>query len=356
MTREACSRKWQVEAARDGRLQGKDLESAERHRAVCAECAREARNLELLGHRMTALPTLPRDEVSVRRSRERLMAAQNQTVLESPSVNARRAAVVAMCGAAAVAIGYASWREFVRSSTVAQRSPVVEVHAEPGARWKEESLPELDKVVFDDGAATFLVRPHPSTRVSIQLPDGVLEDMGTVFQVRVHDGHTSWLSVSNGRVMVRLGGRIPFSLTTGQTWQPEADLPSPREAISNDPITSVSSPAPTESAKDGGMTSVRTPQRPTRATVRPGTTSESSAARGRNEESLRHASNPGAGESTREEDDAYLRIIELLAQGRAREAQMESKAYLLRFPNGFRRFEVLNIATRASDTAATRSP
>jgi hypothetical protein len=41
--------------------------------------------------------------------------------------------------------------------------------------------------------------------------------------------------------------------------------------------------------------------------------------------------------------------VDLLRQGKAAEARARAKAYLLRFPSGFRRVEVLNIATRAPD-------
>ena len=48
------------------------------------------------------------------------------------------------------------------------------------------------------------------------------------------------------------------------------------------------------------------------------------------------------------EDDAYLHIVDLLQRGRTEEARTAAKDYLLRFPNGFRRVEVLNIATHAA--------
>ena len=69
----------------------------------------------------------------------------------------------------------------------------------------------------------------------------------------------------------------------------------------------------------------------------------------------RHASEPpksGAGATEAEEllgraeDDAYLRIVDLAQRGRVEEARAAAKDYLLRFPNGFRRLEVLNMVTR----------
>jgi len=44
------------------------------------------------------------------------------------------------------------------------------------------------------------------------------------------------------------------------------------------------------------------------------------------------------------EDDAYLQIVELLRQGREREARAKAAQYMRNFPHGFRRLEVAKIA------------
>jgi len=84
MTIPQCQRKWQVEAVRDGRLRGKDRDSALRHRATCAECSREDRKLVALRHDMSCLLELARDPMTAQRSRHRLIAALNRSILEPP--------------------------------------------------------------------------------------------------------------------------------------------------------------------------------------------------------------------------------------------------------------------------------
>lgn len=65
---------------------------------------------------------------------------------------------------------------------------------------------------------------------------------------------------------------------------------------------------------------------------------------------MRSEETPNAKEALSEkaEDETYLHIVDLLQRGRSDEARRAAKDYLLRFPNGFRRVEVLNIATRAA--------
>jgi hypothetical protein len=56
---------------------------------------------------------------------------------------------------------------------------------------------------------------------------------------------------------------------------------------------------------------------------------------------------PPEPKQAREEDQAYLHIVSLLNAHRLTEARAAAKDYLLRFPNGFRREEVLGVATSA---------
>ncbi len=63
-----------------------------------------------------------------------------------------------------------------------------------------------------------------------------------------------------------------------------------------------------------------------------------------------------AARHAREEDEAYLHIVSLARAHQLSEARAAAKDYLLRFPNGFRREEVLGVAThRAGVTAPSRS-
>jgi ferric-dicitrate binding protein FerR (iron transport regulator) len=334
-----CARKWQVEAIRDGRLIGKDLESAIRHRETCAECAEEERELSALGHELAHLPDIGRDEVSVQRSRQRLMAAHNETVVDPP----RRGVPLRGASALALALAAAGWfvflhRQTASSSAKASRE-IVEVHAQLGARWTKHQEAARIWVDFEDGVAAFEIHPHPGRSVIIRLPDGEVEDMGTVFDVRVAEQHTKHVAVREGRVSIHLNGRSAISLGAGETWDAEPAEVAPSAVVPDSnsaPPIPAAAPRPT-APKAGSAALARLekpePQGRASSTIEPNASAVVSA------------------QSTKAEDDAYLHIVDLLRAGKDAEARAQAKDYLLRFPSGFRRIEVLNIATRGARDA-----
>ena len=223
----SCPRKWQVEAANDGRLSGLDSSLAERHREQCRECADEARALARLQFRCANLPRLPRDPLAVRRARQELLSALNQALL-APQRSSQWA--VAWTTLALLCVGASAWALFVGhraapTPTQASMKPALEVHAEPQARFVVHSEPGVDRAELSDGTASFEVAPHPGRRVLVSLPDGELEDLGTIFAVTVHAGKTERIHVSQGRVLVRLVDQAEFSLPAGALWQ-RARVPS----------------------------------------------------------------------------------------------------------------------------------
>jgi ferric-dicitrate binding protein FerR (iron transport regulator) len=349
----ACARKWQVEAARDGRLLDKDLESAIRHRETCAECAHEEHELATLGRKLSHLPHENRDQVSIQRSRQRLMAALNESMLDPP----RRSVALPVAGALALALGAAGWLVLAHrpmaSGFPEARTETVEVHAQAGARWAKRQDAAHIFVDLEDGAASFEIHPHPGLSVVIHLPDGEVEDMGTVFDVRVAERHTEHVAVSEGRVSVRLNGRSTISLGAGQAWNSEPAPPSSSAlelAASGAPtLTPAAGPRP-GAAKAGARAPARS--------EKPVSQARSSAAL-----EARVAPAPSAEgslpvpstQATKAEDDAYLHIVDLLREAKDAEARARAKDYLLRFPDGFRRIEVLNIATRGARDAGTDS-
>ena len=345
-----CQRQWQAEAASDGRLTGKDLEAAVRHRDHCPGCAFEVRALAALTHTFVSLPELPRDPLSVRRSRQRLMAALNGSLLVPTPRRPRSWVAAVMVLAIATSGAMLSFVHarigpaFARSATaLAPQKPAVQVgrprigavdvHAQAGARWRIDSDPNQDRVELSEGVATFDVHPHPGRRVIIVLPDGQLEDLGTTFEVAVNAGHTERIVVSRGRVLVRLGARPEFSLQIGERWQlpsvsaasppPRADLPSPVAPVNQASARLV-------------------PRRSTAVATHPEEASVASFADPRPV-----PANPASAEraAKRAEDAAYLNILSLLRGQQFAAAREQAKRYLLDFPNGFRRVEVLNVAT-----------
>jgi len=338
MSAKPCARLWQIEAARDDRLTGKDLASALRHRETCAECTAEAARVSELATGIAQLPAEPLDAITARRVRQRLLTAFNASVLDPAPARAfpRFAGLLAcaLVGALGV-ICFWVGRARAPAAPPTSPSPAVEIQASSGARFSDRVEPRLERVEFDDGSAALTVHPHTGRRVLIELPDGEIEDLGTIFQLRVEDGRTQQISVTDGRIAVRLREQPPFSLGAGETWQREA----PRL-----PAVVATSPAITSSATPSRVVQsahVATHERahPLSALPSPALPIEA-----------RHEG-PSA-DNTNAEDDAYLGIIDSLRGGRGAEARARAKDYLLRFPNGFRRVEVLNIATRGADAGS----
>ncbi len=91
------------------------------------------------------------------------------------------------------------------------------ITGKPGARWSERVSADTDRVEFGQGFASFSVRAHGAQRVLIVLPDGELEDRGTIFELEVRDRHTLRVAVHEGRVEVRLQGQASFALKAGES-------------------------------------------------------------------------------------------------------------------------------------------
>ena len=333
-----CARKWQIEAVRDGRLRGKDLDSAQRHQITCAVCANEARELATLTSAIARLPKLSRDPVTVRRTRQQLLSTLNQAVLK-PSTEVTRgqvAIVFAGLSVALVVVGSAIWnrqKPMSPAATARESTSFVEVHPTPGARWSEQLDHTFDRIDLTSGSASFRVRPHQGRRVIIRLPDGEIEDIGTVFEVLVQEGRTKHVAVSEGRVALRLRGRAEATVSAGESWDSE-----PEGTAAEAVAAPGEAPAAHMVGNAHASAHALRPSPPTidRAGARP------SAA------SAEDASKPDAA-SARAEDDAYLHIVTLLREGKQSQARAEAERYILRFPTGFRRVEVLNIATRAGE-------
>jgi ferric-dicitrate binding protein FerR (iron transport regulator) len=353
MTVPQCQRKWQVEAVRDGRLRGKDRDSALRHRATCAECNQEDRKLVALGHDMSRLPELARDPMTARRSRQGLIAALNRSVLE-PSVSksfVRAAFALALAVAAVVVGGFAIERALTQSGATEDPGSVVEVRAEAGARWSERTSRELDRVDLSQGAAAFTVHPHKLRRVVIQLPDGEVEDIGTVFEIRVSEQRTRHISVSQGRIAIRLRGRPAFTLGAGEAWESESAAPKQTEA-QGQPVRASAAPSNAQSLAVA-TTAPGGASRSSKVALRPGALAAPEKASKLSSPPTSSRPEPAVQNSASDdaEDDAYLHILKSLKRDSYGEARARAKDYLLRFPNGFRRIEVLNIAMRRSDDA-----
>jgi len=329
----SCPRSWQIEAARDGRLTGKDLGSAVRHRERCADCAREHLELTRLAGTVERLPLLTRDSMTTHRERQQLMAAMNDAILAPPKANTDWRGPLGFAVALVVACGLFGGLPKTSNLAGVANVPrsVVEVHAQPGSNWTEHVDDSTDRVDLTDGIASFRVHPHRGQRVVIRLPDGEIEDMGTVFEVDVHEHQTRSIAVREGRVLVRLHAHPEFTLSAGQAWRrPESvSVPPSNDRNGSSARAIVPRHRPSARANRAAAAAVAATLPPKPADSRPADVSE-----------------PGVSKT---EDLAYLSVVALLNQHRYAAAQAAAKEYLLQFPSGFRRVEVLNVAMRSAN-------
>ena len=306
MTAKPCARMWQVQAARDGRLLGKELANALRHIADCADCGREQRALSELARRLATVPAPTPDPLRQRRTRQAVLGAWDAHLVRSqePEPASRSALLVAFAAASVLALAFGYWRRPPKAIAPEHPTAFFDVVAKPGTRWSTRTEGHVTRIAVQDGFAALTVR-HPSGhRLLVDLPDGEIEDLGTVFQVEVREQHTVQVSVDQGRVLVRLKSRPGFELTAGQSWHAE---PASKPAASPEPRTAITRPPSVNVA------------RPRREPF---------------------AAQPKANSA---EDDAYLHIVDLLRNGHELEARAKASQYLAQFPRGFRRPEVQSI-------------
>ncbi len=339
-SRERCPRQWEVSAAHDGRLLQKDLESLNRHASGCDDCQRERERIETLAQGLRQLPPLPDDLLAARRMRHNLLAEVNGLIVAP----APRRHPWRWAGGGALVVGVAA-AVLIRHSTPAANLPApsaaaprladaipVEVTATSGSIWQKRLLADELHIDLSAGEIAAKIGPRKAgQRVRIQLPDGWIEDLGTTLSVRVEDGHTASVRVSEGRVLLQLRGRESRELNAGESWE--------RSANSEPPVVPHASSAGVRSTAKAAPPAATHATNPATATnpPRPGTeptdATEGAAPVG-----------GSAARVAREEDELYLHIVALARAHQVSEARAAAKDYLSRFPNGFRRDEVSEVA------------
>jgi anti-sigma factor ChrR (cupin superfamily) len=388
----SCSRRWSVEAARDGRLSGAEAAAVARHASGCPVCGDEARRLEALGQSLRALPAPDLDPLSVRRAKQRLLADVDAQVMARPA--RRWKAAVAALSLAGAGAGLALLLA-LRAGPDAQASgsPVLaaSVEAPAPARWAQRREGKLETITLSEGTLSLRVRrASPDDRVLVLVPDGEIEDVGTVFSVEVAEGHTQRVAVTEGSVSLRRRGEPPVALRAGEAWvrpapaalaDPEGQPALERGGLAAAPGAAAApagagargasalEPRPGPSVVPGGIIpsrpgvaasiprgTSRAPRAgsgapPRGAPASTGEPSEFGAAfqalrEGRDGEAARRLGGvaDSAPDEARAEDAAYLRVLALLRAGRSDEARAAARAYLARFPRGFRRPEIEPLA------------
>ena len=346
-----CPRLFEVEAVRDGRLQGMELARFRAHLGACADCSREARALDALATALRATTNLPTaDQLHVRRERTRLLGAFDASLVPVAATVGKKlwlglaVTAAALCVLAVVAASFWPAR-LVPPVTVAAsvHDPVI-VRADGSARWSRQTAAQLDKIVLQSGALSIRVEhTSPQRRLIVILPDGELEDIGTIFSVSADAGRTTRVTVQDGSVVLRLRGKPPIALGAGEAWTPPPPAPVAAPLLS--PLPSASPPVaakpvrgPSASAR-GVEAAAPDPASDFRAAMSAFNSGNNLGAAARFSAFVtEHPRDPRA------EDAAYLRVLALHRSGDTAATQRAARDYLARYPNGFRRAEAEALA------------
>jgi hypothetical protein len=348
----ACPRLFEVEALRDGRLSGAEVQHFQSHLDVCAICARETRALDALAEalRFSANSSATRpDELRVRRERTRLLAAFDAKLVPSPRTTVRVGLLATAAAVAVIAVlVLVFWRSpaFLPAPAIAvapnapatvPTEPVI-VRTDAGAKWSRRAEKQLETIMLESGALSIHVtHVGSSRRLLVVLPDGELEDIGTTFSVSVDAGRTTSVTVTEGSVVLRLRGKPSVALAVGESWRVTPDTtasaaPSPSQLPSKR-----RAPAPAASA-------AKLEPRPDSSNEFRAATAELNAGNNAHAAALfadflaRYPHDP------RSEDAAYLRVIGLQRARDPSAAQQAAAEYLRRYPHGFRKAEVERLA------------
>jgi hypothetical protein len=345
-THPRCPRLFEVEASRDGRLSGVELARFRTHLGACADCAREARELDALSEALREPPgSSTSDELRIRRERTRLLAAFDGTLVPAtPPRGAGRLGFVAVAVAALCAIAVVS--ALIRgkhgaASAVAAAPPShpdpVTVAADSRARFTRHTEARVEKVTLESGALSIHVaRALSPRRLLVVLPDGELEDVGTTFSVSADGGHTTRVTVQEGSIVLRLRGNPTIVLAAGDVWT----RPPPPVAPS---IPASSAPAlPAPHHREEKPVVAAAPSKPTLDSAAGFRAAMTEFNGGHYAEAARLfdafvTGNPG---DSHAEDAAYLRVLALQHVGASGTTRQAARDYLLRYPEGFRRAEV----------------
>ena len=349
-----CSRLWEIDPYREGRLGNADAKSFERHLVACEACRTQLKRDERLGELARALPDDGPTELGLRRLRGRVLR-DAATGVAPPAPRRLRAGLAALV--LGVGLAAAAWALTTRHAppapdgtlhltTLPQAPAPDEAKSAPSAealagavvpsgaaRWSQTRAQGVEQVVLDEGMLRLHVRPQVvGERFLVMLPDGELEVRGTTFEVNVERGATTRVHVDDGVVDVRLRGREPRRLGDGETWNVatsagNASTPAGRTA-----------PASRSSA----------------AAVNEGGEAYSAAiallGEGRNDEAAAafHAFVLSEPRAPQAEDASFLEAVALARMGRSDAAALAAEHHLASFPASFHLREAAILVARAA--------
>lgn len=257
----------------------------------------------------------PNDDVTLRRVRARVLhpAAASQQSAAHWRWRFAAACLAVMVGGGAAVFLASREHDATLGVPVQQSEPAVSASSvssvtADNARWRSSVDAAVESIILEDGTLRLHVNRQPgSKRVIVRVPDGEIEDMGTIFEVVVREHRTVAVRVDDGRVTLRLATMAPLTLHAGESWTP-AELPPMRAPRAHVPHPPPAATSPAQAPADAAPS-----PSPERAPAAP-----SSAA----------------------EDAAYLAFIRAVRSDDAKSARTLAEAYLHDYPEGFRREEV----------------
>ncbi len=352
-----CERIWEVEAARDGKIAGEDLTRVERHIAGCADCEQEREGLAALARQLQAIDVPGADELRIRRWRHELLSRANSERLNSARPAVRKMALAAAFLLTLLAGGWVWYSEARLRATPAPPSPARDrsnliVKADPGANFDRETRAGRDVIDLRAGRVTLIVNGKGGEDgVLVRTPDGTIQDVGTSFAVRVREGRTDAIEVFEGRVFALIAGRELRVVGPGDVYEPYTVVrpigtasPKPRGGPANQgpriPMRRPVGSAPeleTQTPAPNPPAAMQSPDEFAEAFAAFEAGEMSRAAALFFQYEARHR------DEIRAEDAAFLRIVALTRAGRAAEASFTARAYLRRYPSGFRARDVQHL-------------
>lgn len=360
-----CERILEVEAWFDGRLDADAARDFEAHAGTCDVCRAELAALE--GLRQTLRDATPAPNTfAVKRLRRSLLLRARGSDVESVRPRPRIVRLLPLLAALFVAgIGFAAGALYVRAP-----ASEVELVAGRGASYSTEDTADRHVVRIADGVFDFDVQERADhKRLLVIVPDGEIEDIGTRFRVVVANGVTTEVSVSAGEVELRRRGVAPVRLVAGMSYHPvptiaDASL-APASSAASSPAASASAASASAStstsavpvaaaavavaspSKAGPSASIASVSRSDSSGARNTSRSEGASAGSPERATPAAASSVGASAGgVSAEDQAYLRVLQLLRDARDDEARAAANDYLARFPGGLRSKEMGDVARR----------
>ncbi|MDP9035676.1 MAG: FecR family protein [Myxococcota bacterium] len=374
MNARRCPRSWEATAVEDDRLSGAERFSFERHAATCSVCAREVGELARLRELMQRVAPPPPTALELRRTRLALLRKAHG---RGTRADARTRRAWTLLGVAMIVVAFAAIGH--RRPVPLARVPAPEVVAVPlafdvvriaGAAVTSRSEGGITRAAMGDGIAAFHVEHvGAGLRFLVGLPDGELEVRGTRFVVRVQDGHTRSVDVSEGVVVLRLRGDDERRLGAGDRWTESllaregsssgsVGVAAPEGPVSSPPRRRAPSTAPSSPKPSGAPDAV--------APALPSAEPRSDAHALANQRFAAAIAAFGAGSyaeadallesfgtafpgDARSEDASFLRAVAHSRMNDPKGALSLARAYLRDFPRGFRRREAESLARESED-------